>query len=130
MADEWSDTLPIYRQLRDMIVAMILDGVLKEGDVLPSVRHVSAERRVNPLTVSKGYQELVDEGLVEMRRGLGMFVRKGARNAALRAARDKFLSEEWPRILEAIQRLGLSTGELLEETAPRTQSRSRAKGGR
>src|SRR3954451_4307398 len=95
---EWNDGQPIYRQLRDGVVAMILDGVLKEGDPLPSVRNVAAEQRVNPLTVLKAYQELVDEELVETRRGLGMFVKAGARDLLLKGEREKFLSEEWPRI--------------------------------
>ncbi len=113
MDREWNDNQPIYRQLRDRVVAMILDGVLKEGDPLPSVRNVSADYRVNPLTVLKGYQELVDEDLVEKKRGLGMFVKEGARNLLLKGERQKFLSEEWPRISETIQRLGLTAKELL-----------------
>jgi DNA-binding transcriptional regulator YhcF (GntR family) len=92
---------------------MILDGVLKDGDPLPSVRTVAAEYRVNPLTVLKGYQELVNEGLVETRRGLGMFVNPGARQLLLEGERQKFLGEEWPRIAETIQRLGLKAEELL-----------------
>jgi GntR family transcriptional regulator len=114
MDREWSDDQPIYRQLRDRVVAMILDGVLKEGDSLPSVRNVAAEYRVNPLTVLKGYQQLADEGLVESRRGRGMFVNPGARDMLLRAEREKFLTEEWPRVVEKIQRLGLGEDELLE----------------
>ena len=98
MDDQWNDSQPIYRQLRDRVVAMILDGVLKEGDPLPSVRNVAAEYRINPLTVLKGYQELVDEELVEKRRGLGMFVKAGARDLLLRAERQRFLTEQWPRV--------------------------------
>src|SRR4051794_18286678 len=113
MEREWNDSQPIYRQLRDRVVAMILDGVLKEGDPLPSVRTVAAEYRVNPLTVLKGYQELVDEGLVETRRGRGMFINDGARGLLLRGERQKFLTEEWPRIRETIERLGLRPEELL-----------------
>jgi GntR family transcriptional regulator len=113
MDREWSDSQPIYRQLRDRVVAMILDGVLKEGDPLPSVRNVAAEYRVNPLTVLKGYQELVNEQLVEKRRGLGMFIKDGARDLLLRGERQKFLDEEWPRIQTTIQRLGLKPKELL-----------------
>jgi GntR family transcriptional regulator len=113
MALEWSDNQPIYRQLRDRVVAMILDGVLKEGDPLPSVRNVAAEYRVNPLTVLKSYQELVDDQLVEKRRGLGMFVNSGARNLLLQGERQKFLAEEWPRVYATIQRLGLRAEELL-----------------
>ena len=111
--DEWNDNQPIYRQLRDRVVAMILDGVLKDGDPLPSVRTVAAEYRVNPLTVLKGYQELVDEQLVEKRRGLGMFVMAGARNLLLKGERRRFLTEEWPRVQATIQRLGLTPKELL-----------------
>jgi len=114
MDREWNDSQPIYRQLRDRVVAMILDGVLNEGDPLPSVRNVAAEYRVNPLTVLKGYQELVDEQFVESRRGLGMFVKAGARNLLLKGERQKFLAEEWPRIYAMIERLGLKAEELLE----------------
>ena len=114
MDHEWNDSQPIYRQLRDLVVAMILDGVLKEGDPLPSVRNVAAEYRVNPLTVLKGYQQLVEEGLIESRRGLGMFINAGARELLLRSERRKFLAEEWPRIHESIQRLGLKAEELLD----------------
>lgn len=113
MDREWNDSQPIYRQLRDRVAAMILDDVLKEGDALPSVRTVAAEYRVNPLTVLKGYQELVDEGLVESRRGLGMFVNPGARALLLKSERQKFLGEEWPRMRERIERLGLTADELL-----------------
>lgn len=114
MDREWDDGQPIYRQLRDRVAAMILEGVFKEGDALPSVRNVAAEYRINPLTVQKGYQELVDEGVVEARRGLGMFVTPGARAHLLREERRKFLGEEWPRIRETIERLGLTAEELLD----------------
>jgi GntR family transcriptional regulator len=122
MDREWNDNQPIYRQLRDRVVAMILDEALKEGEVLPSVRNVAAEFRVNPLTVLKGYQQLVDEELVESRRGLGMFVKTGARNLLLQSERQKFLAEEWPRVTATIQRLGLKPEELLNGTAkPRSK---------
>jgi GntR family transcriptional regulator len=114
MDREWNDNQPIYRQLRDRVVAMILDGILKEGDPLPSVRNVAAEYRVNPLTVLKGYQQLVDEGLVETRRGRGMFINAGARRLLLDGERQKFLGEEWPRVYATIQRLGLKPEELLK----------------
>ena len=114
MDREWNDSQPIYRQLRDRVVAMILDGVLKEGDPLPSVRNVAAQYRVNPLTVLKGYQELVDEQLVETKRGLGMFIKAGARNLLLQGERQKFLAQEWPRVAETIQRLGITPKELLK----------------
>ncbi len=126
MDREWSDGQPIYRQLRDRVVAMILDGVLKEGDPLPSVRTVSAEYRVNPLTVLKGYQQLVEEELVEKKRGIGMFVKAGARNLLLQSERQKFLAEEWPRIRATMLRLGLTPDELLEDGATR-RSKSKAK---
>ena len=113
MDNEWNDGQPIYRQLRDRVVAMILDDVLKEGDPLPSVRNVAAESRVNPLTVLKAYQELAGEELVETRRGLGMFVKTGARGVLLQVERQKFLVEQWPRISATIQRLGLTPEELL-----------------
>ena len=124
MQGEWNDRQPIYRQLRDRVVAMILDSVLKEGDPLPSVRNVAAEYRVNPLTVLKGYQELVDEQLVETKRGIGMFVTAGARNRLLQGERQKFLAEEWPRIAETIQRLGVTPKQLLKAAASRRSSKT------
>jgi DNA-binding transcriptional regulator YhcF (GntR family) len=117
MDREWNDSQPIYRQLRDRVVAMILDGVLNEGDPLPSVRNVAAEYRVNPLTVLKGYQQLVDEQLVEKKRGRGMFINAGARNLLLQGERQKFLAEQWPRVYATIQRLGLTPEELLDAVA-------------
>ena len=115
MDGEWHDGQPIYRQLRDRVIASILDGVLSAGDALPSVRTVAAEFTVNPLTVLKAYQQLADEGLVESRRGRGMFVMPGARERLLEAERGKFLKEQWPRVLETIERLGLTTDDLLAE---------------
>jgi GntR family transcriptional regulator len=122
MASEWNDSQPIYRQLRDRVVAMILDRVLREGDPLPSVRTVAAEYRVNPITVLKGYQQLVDEQLVETKRGRGMFINAGARDVLLRAERQKFLAEEWPRVYATIQRLGLTPEELLDAAVTRLSS--------
>lgn len=119
MPAEWNDGQPIYRQLRDRVVAMILDGVLNEGDALPSVRHVASEFRVNPLTVLKGYQQLVDERLVETRRGRGMYVNTGAREALLSAERRRFLQDEWPRIDATIRRLRITPQELLGAGAGR-----------
>jgi GntR family transcriptional regulator len=113
MDSEWNNGQPIYRQLRDRVVAMILDGVLNEGDPLPSVRNVAAEFRVNPLTVLKAYQQLASEQLVETRRGLGMFVNAGARDLLLQSERQKFLAEQWPRIAATIQRLGITPKELV-----------------
>jgi GntR family transcriptional regulator len=121
MDREWNDSQPIYRQVRDRVVAMILDGVLKEGDPLPSVRTVAAEYRLNPLTVLKAYQHLVDEQLVESKRGLGMFINAGARNLLLQGERQKFLTEEWPRVQATIQRLGFTPEELLNGTGKRRQ---------
>ena len=123
MDSEWNDSQPIYRQLRDRVVALILDGILKEGDPLPSVRNVAAEYRVNPITVLKGYQQLVDEELVEKRRGLGLFVKSDARDLLLKGERQKFLDEQWPRIYETIQRLGLTTKELLHPGASHGKGR-------
>jgi GntR family transcriptional regulator len=114
MDSEWNDSQPIYRQLRDRVVAMILDGVLNEGDPLPSVRNVAAEYRVNPLTVLKAYQQLAGEELVETRRGLGMFIRAGARDLLLKGERQKFLTDRWPAIAATIQRLGITPKELLK----------------
>jgi GntR family transcriptional regulator len=119
MDGDWNDSQPIYRQIRDRVIALILDGVLKEGDPLPSVRTVAADYRVNPLTVLKGYQQLVDEGLVETRRGRGMFINVGARKLLLEGERHRFLDEEWPRIRETIHRLGLSAEDLLDTGASR-----------
>jgi len=113
MDPKWSEDLPIYRQLRDRVVAMILEGVLGDGDALPSVRNVAAEYRLNPLTVLKGYQELVDEGLVEKKRGRGMFVTDGAQERLLRDERRRFMEKEWPAVLATIERLGLDATELL-----------------
>lgn len=112
MQANWNDSQPIYRQLRDKVIASILDNELKEGDALPSVRQVSADFQLNPITVSKAYQELVDEKVVEKRRGIGMFVQVGAREKLLSKERHQFLTEEWPLILEKIERLGLNTKEL------------------
>ncbi len=119
MDREWNDSQPIYRQIRDRIVAMILDGVLSEGDALLSVRQVAAESRVNPLTVLKGYQQLVAEQLVDTRRGLGMFVNDGARELLLKAERQKFLAEQWPLVHETIRRLGLSLEDLIKSRSGR-----------
>jgi GntR family transcriptional regulator len=127
MDREWNDSQPIYRQLRDRVVAMILDGLLNEGDPLPSVRSVAAEDRINPLTVLKAYQQLVDEQLVEKKRGLGMFIKSGARNLLLQGERQKFLAEQWPRINATIQRLGLTPKELLDAAATRQPSDAKEK---
>jgi GntR family transcriptional regulator len=113
MESDFHEDRPIYRQLRDRVVAMILEGTLKEGDALPSVRNVATESRINPLTVLKAYDELVAEQLVESRRGRGMFVRDGARELLLSGERKRFLEEDWPRIRATIARLGLKTEELL-----------------
>jgi GntR family transcriptional regulator len=114
----WNDNAPIYRQLKDKVVGMMLDGVLKVGDALPSVRQVAAEYQLNPITVSRAYQELVDENLVEKRRGLGMYVTEGAREKLLASERERFLREEWPAMLERIRRLGLEPASLLQASTP------------
>jgi len=115
MDPKWNEDQPIYRQLRDRVVAMILEGVLADGDALPSVRNVAAEYRLNPLTVLKGYQELVDEGLVEKKRGRGMFVNEGAKKMLLKAERQRFLQKEWPAVVATINRLKLNTADLLTD---------------
>ena len=122
MDPKWNEDQPIYRQLRDRVVAMILEGVLTDGDALPSVRNVAAEYRLNPLTVLKGYQELVDEGLVEKKRGRGMFVNEGAQTKLLQAERERFLDKEWPLVLATISRLGLDASDLLQPSEMSTKS--------
>ena len=126
MDPKWNEDAPIYRQLRDRVVAMILEGVLSDGDALPSVRNVAAEYRLNPLTVLKGYQELVDEGLVEKKRGRGMFVTAGARKNLLKDERQRFIEKEWPKIAATIERLGLDVEALV---AGVNQPDSSKKGG-
>ncbi len=128
---KWDESQPIYRQLRDRVVAMMLEGVLKEGEALPSVRQVATEYRLNPLTVLKAYQQLADEGLVEKRRGLGMFVAPGAGGALMKDERARFLEQEWPRVHATIQRLGLSVEELLnrEQSGPATPPLPTRSGG-
>ncbi|MFS8063512.1 MAG: GntR family transcriptional regulator [Luteimonas sp.] len=116
-AIQWSDGAPIYRQLKERVIAMMLDGVLKPGDALPSVRQVAAEYQLNPITVSRAYQELADEALVEKRRGLGMYVTEEASKKLLASERERFLHEEWPLVLERIQRLGLTTEQLLKSAS-------------
>ena len=122
-AIQWSDGAPIYRQLKDRVIAMMLDGLLKPGDPLPSVRQVAAEYQLNPITVSRAYQELADEALVEKRRGLGMYVTEEASKKLLSSERDRFLREEWPLVLERIQRLGLSMQELMQPMADKAGTR-------
>ncbi len=115
MSIAWNDNLPIYRQLKDRVVSMMLDGVLKPGDALPSVRQIAAEYQLNPITVSRAYQELADENLVEKRRGLGMYMTDNARDQLLASERERFLTEEWPLVIERIGRLGLDTEALLRK---------------
>lgn len=114
----WNDNTPIYRQLKERVVGMMLDGVLKAGDALPSVRQVAAEYQLNPITVSRAYQELVDENLVEKRRGIGMYVTEGASEKLLTSERERFLREEWPAMLERIRLLGLNVEDLLRSGQP------------
>lgn len=111
---QWSDGAPIYRQLKEKVIAMMLDGELKPGDALPSVRQIAAEYQLNPITVSRAYQELADDALVEKRRGLGMFVTEEAAKRLRNSERERFLREEWPLVLERIGRLGLTAQELLD----------------
>lgn len=120
----WKDNVPIYRQLRERVVAMILEGTLDEGAALPSVRQVAADYQINPLTVSKAYQELVDEQLVEKKRGLGMFVNEGAQQALLKSERERFLNEEWPALFARIKRLGLDIDTLLKSASQQTEDAS------
>ncbi len=114
----WNDNTPIYRQLKDRVVGMMLDGVLKAGDALPSVRQIAAEYQLNPITVSRAYQELVDDNLVEKRRGIGMYVTEGANEKLLSNERDRFIREEWPAMVERIRRLGLDLEQLLRAAQP------------
>jgi GntR family transcriptional regulator len=114
MTTQWNDSQPIYWQLKERTIAMILDGTLTEGEALPSVRTVASDFQLNPITVSKSYQALVDDDLVEKRRGLGMFIREGARQKLMESEREKFLSEEWPAMVLRIQQLGLNTNKLLQ----------------
>jgi GntR family transcriptional regulator len=127
VTSEWNDSQPIYRQIRDRIVAMMLDGMLSEGDPLPSVRTVAADYRVNPLTVLKAYQQLADDGLVETKRGRGMFINEGALGLLLAGERQRFLTEQWPAIAATIQRLGLTPEELLNAATPGTKPSDTAK---
>jgi len=113
MSIQWNEGTPIYRQLKERVIAMMLDGVLKPGDTLPSVRQVAAEYQLNPITVSRAYQELADEALVEKRRGLGMFVTEEAARKLRGSERERFLRDEWPAVVERIERLGLDVRELL-----------------
>ena len=113
MSNNWNNNAPIYRQLKERIVEMLLDGLLKPGDALPSVRQISADFQLNPITVLRAYQELADDTLVEKRRGIGMYVTDGAREKLLSRERERFQREEWPAMIERIRRLGLDVGELL-----------------
>ena len=130
MDPKWNEDQPIYRQLRDRVVAMILEGVLVDGDALPSVRNVAAEYRLNPLTVLKGYQELVDEGLDEKKRGRGMFVKEGAQKLLLKAERQRYLEKEWPKVVATIERLRLDAADLLRDVKSRKKDSSSKSGGR
>lgn len=115
MKPDWTEDQPIYRQLREKVVASIVDGSLIEGEALPSVRSLAVDMQINPLTASKAYQELVTEGLVEKKRGLGMFIIKGAQQKVINMERKKFIEEEWPRVVETFLRLGFTPQELLEQ---------------
>jgi GntR family transcriptional regulator len=129
MDPNWNDSQPIYRQLRDRVVEMILEGVLGDGDALPSVRSVAAEYRLNPLTVLKGYQELVDEGLVEKKRGRGMFIIDGAKKSLLSGERELFVTEQWPSVVATIRRLGLDLDELMDQARTELDESTDEEGG-
>ena len=118
MTTGWNDNTPIYRQLKDKVVSMMLDGALKAGDALPSVRQIAAEYQLNPITVSRAYQELVDENLVEKRRGIGMYVTEGASEKLLASERERFVRDEWPAMVERIRRLGIDLEQLLRDSKP------------
>lgn len=111
MAREWNEDQPIYRQLMEEFIGLILDGTFKEGEPLPSVRQVATTYEINPLTAAKVYQELAGESLLEKRRGIGMFVRQGVRDALLKAERKKFIREELPAFLERVEQLGMDPRE-------------------
>ncbi len=123
MEINWDNKEPIYLQLRDRLVELIMDGILAEGDALPSVRQISSEQRINPITVSKAFQILVDEELVEKKRGLGMYVLSGAKEKLSTQEKSKFLEKEWPQILERIDRLGLGIDELPGSKKNRQESK-------
>lgn len=114
MAAQWKNDQPIYLQLKEQILTMIIDGILTEGEALPSVRKVAVDYQINPITASKAYAELVDDGLVEKKRGLGMFILEGARKKLLATEQKKFLEQEWPNIIKRISRLGLDTKQLID----------------
>ncbi len=114
MSVEWNDSQPIYRQLRDLVARRIMDGSFPEGEAVPSVRQVASDYQINHLTVSKAYQELVDAGLLEKRRGLGMFVRDGARVSLTREEKQRFIEDEMPAFLRRAQELGMTGGEVAE----------------
>jgi len=118
MTTGWNDNTPIYRQLKDKVVSMMLDGALKAGDALPSVRQIAAEYQLNPITVSRAYQELADENLVEKRRGIGMYVTEGASEKLLASERERFVRDEWPAMVERIRRLGIDLEQLLRDSKP------------
>ena len=112
---QWTNNQPIYRQGRDHVVSLIIDGVLDTGDAIPSVRQMAVEGGVNPLTVSKAYQELVDLKIVEKRRGLGMFVTEPAKKQLIKIERDKFLNGDWPAILKKAEQLDIDVVELAKK---------------
>jgi len=109
----WNDSEPIYRQLKERIVTMLLEGAIKPGEQLPSVRQIAADFQLNPITVSRTYQELADEGLIEKKRGLGMYVADGTPEKLLASERERFLKDEWPKTITRMKRLGLDPQQLL-----------------
>jgi GntR family transcriptional regulator len=116
-AMKWNDQTPIFRQLKEKVVELIMDGEVTEGEAVPSVRQVAADYQINPLTVSKAYQELVDGQILVKKRGLGMFVTEGAKDKLYQDEKKQFLQVEWPKIMVRIERLGLSIQELPQTAA-------------
>lgn len=116
MTTQWDADTPIYIQLYQQVITRILDGYIREGEALPSVRKVAADYQVNPLTISKAYQMLQDEGIVEKQRGKGLFVKQGVLAFVLKRERENFLSQQWPEVLQQISRLKLSPEQLLALT--------------
>lgn len=113
MSEQWNKDTPIYLQLYQQVVSRILDGYIKEGEALPSVRNVAAQYQLNPITISKAYQMLQDEEIVEKQRGKGLFVKPGMQDLMLSREREAFLTKQWPSILSQINRLKLSANDLL-----------------
>ena len=115
----WNENEPIYRQLMEEMLARILDGTYPEGQLLPSVRQLAGDFRINPLTAAKAFQELAKENVTEIRRGIGVVVKEGVRNALARRERAKFLKKEWPTIVARMERMGIDVKSLLKTAGPK-----------